>query len=129
MTSETLTSQTYSPELLAPHSEPAARVFPRALRPLSPVPTVTGVVIAAVGLVMIIVAWTQVAGEPNVARQVPYLLSGGILGLAVVMIGLIVVNVASKRRETALREQQTQLLADAVEQLGRVLGGDLHEQS
>jgi hypothetical protein len=132
-----MTSQTYQPELLQTHAEPppvsvsgvGTRTSPRALRPLSPVPTVAGIVLAAVGLVFIVVAWSQVANEANVARQVPYLVSGGILGLALVIIGVTTVNVASKRRETALREQQTRLLADAVDQLSRVLDDDRPHQS
>jgi xanthine/uracil permease len=99
----------------------------RALRPLSPVPTITGVVVVGLGLLLIAVAWSQVAGEANVARQVPYLVSGGIFGLALVLIGLTVINVASKRRETALREQQTRLLADAVDQLGDTLRDDPYQ--
>jgi hypothetical protein len=108
----------YAPDVL----ETAPRLTtPRVLRPLSPVPTVAGVVAVALGLVLIAVAWGGVAGEPEVNRQIPYLVSGGIFGLAVVLIGLTVINVASRRREIALREQHTQLLADAVEQLGVVL--------
>ena len=130
-----MTSQTYSPEVLDAGFEPAPVETPvvaprssvRALRPLSPVPTIAGVVVVAVGLLMIAVAWSQVAGEANVARQVPYLVSGGIFGLAFVLIGLTVINVASKRRETALREQQTRLLADAVDQLGGMLRDDPYQ--
>ena len=115
---DSVTMNAYAPDVL----ETAPRLTtPRVLRPLSPVPTVAGVVAVALGLVLIAVAWGGVAGEPEVNRQIPYLVSGGIFGLAVVLIGLTVINVASRRREIALREQHTQLLADAVEQLGVVL--------
>ena len=122
---DTMTSQTLQPDLLMSGVEPAARAAtPRALRPLSPVPTVVGVLVAAVGLLLIIIAWSEVAGEGDVARQIPYLVSGGIFGLAVVQVGLLIINVASKRRETALREQQAQRLSEAVAQLGHVLQGE-----
>ena len=132
---DTMTSQTYSPEVLDAGFEPAPaatsaatqRTSVRALRPLSPVPTITGVVVAAIGLLLIAVAWSGVAGEANVARQIPYLVSGGVFGIALVLIGLTVINVASKRRETALREQQTRLLADAVDQLGRMMHDDPYQ--
>lgn len=114
---DSVTMNAYAPDVL----ETTRLTTPRALRPLSPVPTVAGVVAVALGLVLIAVAWGGVAGEPEVNRQIPYLVSGGIFGLAVVLIGLTVINVASRRREIALREQHTQLLADAVEQLGVVL--------
>ena len=93
----------------------------RATRPLSPVPVYAGIAVAAAGILLIGLAWSGVAGEADVSRQVPYLVSGGIFGLALVLVGMTTINVASKRRETALREQQTRLLANAVEELGRVL--------
>ncbi len=95
-----------------------------ALRPLSPVPTYLGIAVAAVGFVLIAVAWGQVAGEVNVALQVPYLVSGGLTGLALVMVGVTVVSVAARRRDAALREQQTALLADALRELSAALDPD-----
>ena len=131
-----MTSQTLAPDEIESFSErgldaPGITTGSprlRRVRPLSPVPTYVGMIVVVLGLVLIGIAWSRVAGEANVSRQVPYLVSGGIFGLAVVLIGLTTVNIASKRRETVLREQQTRLLADAVEQLGRVLGDDLPYQ-
>jgi hypothetical protein len=125
-----MTAPTYQPEVLETYSEPAPEQTPRVagrlssgFRPLSPVPTYAGIAVVAVGLLLIGAAWSQVAGEANVARQIPYLVSGGIFGLALVLIGALVINVASKRRETALRERQARLLSDAVRELGRTLDG------
>jgi hypothetical protein len=92
-----------------------------ALRPLSPVPTYLGIVVTALGFVLIALAWGAVAGQTNVALQMPYLVSGGITGLALVMVGLTVMSVAARRRDAALREQQTRLLADALRELGAAL--------
>lgn len=50
-----------------------------------------GFAVAAVGLVLIIVGYVGAAGTLNVGEQVPYLLSGGILGLALVAIGMTLV--------------------------------------
>ena len=95
-----------------------------ALRPLSPVPTYIGIAVAAVGFVLILFAWGQVAGEVNVALQMPYLISGGLTGLALVMVGVTVVSVAARRRDAVLREQQTALLADALRELSAALDPD-----
>lgn len=92
-----------------------------ALRPLSPVPTYIGIAVAALGFVLILFAWGQVAGEVNVALQMPYLISGGLTGLALVMVGVTIVSVAARRRDAALREQQTALLADALRELSAAL--------
>lgn len=90
----------------------------------SPTPTYIGIGLVATGIVLISIAWGQVAGETNVALQMPYLLSGGMIGLALVLVGLTVVNIAAKRRDAALRTQQTELLADALAELRATLEGD-----
>ena len=95
-----------------------------ALRPLSPVPTYIGIAVAAVGFVLILFAWGQVAGELNVALQMPYLISGGLTGLGLVMVGVTIVSVAARRRDAVLREQQTALLADALRELSAALDPD-----
>jgi hypothetical protein len=95
-----------------------------ALRPLSPVPTYIGIAVAAIGFVAILIAWGQTAGETNVALQVPYLISAGLTGLGLIMVGVTIVSVAAKRRDALLREQQTQLLADALRELSSALDPD-----
>ena len=88
------------------------------LRPLSPVPTYVGAGVAVLGFVAMLVAWAGVAGENNVARQVPYLISGVGVGLGLVMVGVTIISVAAKRRDATLRERQIELLADALTALG-----------
>lgn len=95
-----------------------------ALRPLSPVPTYIGIAVAAIGFVAILIAWGQTAGETNVALQIPYLVSAGLTGLGLIMVGVTIVSVAAKRRDALLREQQTQLLADALRELSSALDPD-----
>lgn len=95
-----------------------------ALRPLSPVPTYLGIGVAALGFVLVMFAWGQAAGETNVALQIPYLISGGMVGLGLIMVGVTVVNVAAKRRDALLREQQTDLLASALRELSAALDPD-----
>lgn len=92
------------------------------LPPLSPVPTYVGIAVTAVGFAVMAYAWAKVAGiVDNVALQMPYLVSGGLAGLGLVMVGVTIVNVAAKRRDTQLRQQQTQLLADALRELRSAL--------
>lgn len=95
-----------------------------ALRPLSPVPTYVGIAVTLLGFVLILLAWGQTAGEVNVALQVPYLISAGLTGLGLVMVGVTIVNISAKRRDSALREQQTELLADALRELSAALDTD-----
>ena len=92
-----------------------------ALRPLSPTPTYLGLAVVALGFAIVAVAWGKVAGESAVALQLPYVLSGGVAGLATVMVGCTAVSVAARRRDAALREQQTHLFVDAVRELSAAL--------
>lgn len=46
-----------------------------------------GVGMAVVGVLLIVVAWFQASGTASVAEQVPYVVSGGLVGLALVILG------------------------------------------
>src|SRR5689334_22617656 len=82
--------------------------WPEWLRAESPAVTWIGLVVAAVGFVLIGIAWSQVAGETQVYLQLPYLVSAGLTGLGLIMVGLTVVNVSAKRRDAAERARQTE---------------------
>jgi hypothetical protein len=88
--------------------------------------TFAGVGVSIVGLVLLVVAWGKVAGLTNVALQIPYVISAGFTGLALVVIGLTVVNVSVKRTDALERTRQlTELrlllseLRSTVEEEGR----------
>ena len=74
-----------------------------------------GLGIAALGFVLIGVAWSQVAGEDLVYRQIPYLVSAGMTGLGLIMAGLTLINLSAKRRDALERERQ-------VDQLVSIMG-------
>src|SRR5207253_2853861 len=80
--------------------------LPAWMRAGSPVMTYVGVGVGLLGFVLIFVAWGQVAGEAQVYRQLPYLVSAGLTGLGLVMVGLTVINVAAKRHDEAERARQ-----------------------
>jgi hypothetical protein len=88
------------------------------LAPTSSVPTIAGIVIAAVGFVLIGVSWSEVAAQTNVALQLPYLVSAGITGLALVMVGLLVINISVKRQEAAQRREQMSELVELLKNAG-----------
>ena len=47
-----------------------------------------GVALPVVGVVLIVLAWWNAAGTAYVADQMPMLISGGLLGLALIIVGL-----------------------------------------
>lgn len=48
---------------------------------------VAGGVVAPIGLLCIVLAWIGASRTPNLFEQIPYLISGGLLGLALVFLG------------------------------------------
>lgn len=78
-----------------------------------------GLALVAAGFVAIFYSWTKVAGLVNVALQMPYLVSGGITGLALVIVGVTVVDVAVRRQDSHERTQQ-------MTQINRILT-ELHD--
>lgn len=89
--------------------------------PTSLLPTYLGVAVAAVGFVLMGVAWARVAGLVDVWKQMPYLLSAGLPGLGLVMVGLVIVNVSARRQDAAARARQMATLTDALHELQRTL--------
>jgi hypothetical protein len=76
----------------------------------------------AAGVVLIALAWNGAAGVDFVSGQIPYLLSGGALGLALVGVGVALVVVQNSRRDRAILESQLRELAAAVNRLANAVG-------
>ena len=94
----------------------------RALRTAILAPVVSiGLVLSAVAasaFVAIYLAWDGAAHTPYVPYQVPYLVSGGLGGLALLVLGLGLLDVHVNRVEAARRRADTDVvLRQAVELL------------
>src|SRR3954469_17884247 len=78
--------------------EPDAALFWRwvwdSLRP------VLGYVLMGFGLLALFLGWYGVSGESVVAKQLPYLASGGLLGLALVVLGGRFMTMQDLRRDS-----------------------------
>jgi hypothetical protein len=95
--------------------------FRRLLDPASPTLIYLGVAVVIAGFVFLAVGWSSVAGEVDVWRQMPYVLSAGLPGVALVMTGLVLVNVAVRRQDGANRQRENAALAEALAKLQRSL--------
>ena len=73
-----------------------------------------GLALIAVGLVVIGVAYNAVASQTALLAQVPYVVSGGLTGLALVIVGAAVLIVTSARTDRALLEAKLDALTDAL---------------
>lgn len=83
----------------------------RPWRSESNMPTYIGIAITLIGFVAIAFTWGKVAGLDSVPLQLPYFISGGLTGLGLILVGLTIVNVASRQRDADERTRQTQRLA------------------
>ena len=82
-----------------------------------------GLACIGIGLLVIGIGWNGAAGIDFVSGQVPYLLSGGALGLGLVLLGATLVIVQNSRRDRAFLEAQLRDLNVAVTRLANALGG------
>lgn len=94
------------------------------MRPTRPIMTFVGIGVAAAGFVVILFAWGKVAAQTAVPLQLPYLVSGGLVGLALVMVGVTLVNVQAKREDAAYRERQMDQLSEVLGEIRVLLGGE-----
>jgi hypothetical protein len=80
-----------------------------------------GLLVVAAGLLVIGIGWNgaaggggEVNGVPNLSAQLPWLLSGGVLGLGLVVFGAALVIVHNARVDRARLETKLDELVDAV---------------
>lgn len=88
-----------------------------------------GLLLTAGGFGLIAFTWGKTAALINVAEQIPYLVSGGLSGLGLILLGLLIVNLSAKRREAAERARQLEEVRDAIVQLRTTLEGEPESES
>jgi hypothetical protein len=76
-----------------------------------------GVVLCLAGFVLIFLGWNGAASVNSVAAQFPYLISGGIAGLGLVILGAILISVDSRRDDGQRVEQMLAEVRDALSRL------------
>lgn len=76
-----------------------------------------GVALVAAGFAAIFYTWARVAGLLDVAEQLPYVISGGFAGLALIIVGATVIDVAVRRQDRHERRHQVAQLDRALEEL------------
>lgn len=76
------------------------------MRGISQLPTYVGRVIIVVGFLLIVIAWNEAAELDYIQGQFPYLLSGAMPGLALIIVGAGLEYVQTVRQATAERAKQ-----------------------
>lgn len=77
----------------------------------------SGLALAIIGFVTIFYAWVKVAETVEVGRQMPYVVSGATAGLALVVVGIAVVDMAVRRQDRLERRQQLTTMRLVLEEL------------
>ena len=72
------------------------------------------------GLFLIFLGWNGAASYDREPAQIPYVVSGGLGGLALVVIGASLLIVQSQRADRAALQASVDELRDAIERLGGV---------
>ena len=98
-----------------------------ALRGVEHVGTYAGVLVTLLGGLLLLVAWGKTAGLTNVGLQVPFLVSAGCTGLALVAVGLTVVNIAAKSDDARKRRAQLAELQALLAELRRAVEDESRE--
>lgn len=99
----------------------AATFWARVMTPTSPALTYVGALLVVVGFGLIALAWADTARSTNVGLQMPYVVSAGLSGLGLIMVGLVMVNVAAKRQDGAERIRQMRALTETLSELQRTM--------
>lgn len=76
-----------------------------------------GVAFCVAGLVLVFLGWNGAASWDRVPSQFPYLISGGVAGLSLVVIGAALLVVQNQRADRAKLEASLGQLRDAIERL------------
>lgn len=82
--------------------------------PSSPALIYAGVVAVVAGFALLFVAWSEVAAQADVWRQMPFVLSAGFPGLGLIMTGLVLASVGVRRQEGVRRQRQMAALTEAL---------------
>lgn len=80
------------------------------------------------GLAAIGFGWHGVTGKTSVADQVPFVVAGGLGGLAVVVAGAVFVDVSVRLRDRRESREQVVRLTEALTEVRRLLETDLDDR-
>lgn len=79
--------------------------------------TYVGLGLVGLGFLIIGIAWDGAASLDYVQGQFPYLISGGIAGLGLILLGVVLLVIQTMRQDAAKRARQVQELALAITEL------------
>ena len=88
-----------------------------------------GLVVAALGFGTIFFSWIKVAATLDVGRQMPYVVSGAMTGLGMIVVGIAIVDMTVRRQDRQERRQQLATMRHVLEELRAVMDADSQQES
>ena len=88
-----------------------------------------GLLVIVAGFGAIAFTWSKVAATLSVGLQVPYLASGGFIGLGLIVVGVGVISIGVKRRDNFNRVRQIEKLAVTMESIEKSVTGGSADQA
>ena len=83
---------------------------------------IVGVLLLIIGGVLITLGWDGASDLDYVQGQFPYLLSGSVPGLALIIIAMTILLLSVLRRDAQEREEQLEQLSASITELAAMLG-------
>ncbi|CAB4733817.1 MAG: hypothetical protein F2667_14440 [Actinobacteria bacterium] len=106
-----------SPRPAAPSPAPTPSLA-RPRIPASPSAAVwAGLAVVAFGFGTILFSWIKVAATLDVGRQMPYVVSGAITGVGLIVVGIALVDMAVRRQDRQERRQQLAVMSTLLVEL------------
>lgn len=92
-------------------------VIPQWLQAASSTWIWSGITLIALGFGLIALTWSSVSQEDEVYRQLPQIVSGGFTSLGLILVGMLVISVATRHVDALLRQRQNAQVITLLEQL------------
>jgi hypothetical protein len=86
--------------------------------------TYIGVISMAAGFALIAVTWGKVAGLLAIPLQLPYVASGGLTSVGLVVLGATLISVSAARRDAHKREARLEELSQILRSISEVSDSD-----
>ncbi len=91
--------------------------------------TYIAVGLVAFGFLVLFLAWNGAAEKDTIQQQFPYVISGGLTGLATIILGVAVFVIQDGRRRSAENEELMRELQATLAQVAEGLGASLPDRS
>ena len=87
-----------------------------------------GLLVIVGGFGLIAFTWSKMAGTLSVGLQLPYLASGGFVGLGLVVVGVGIISIGVKRKDNFGRLRQIEKLSTTMESIEKAVTGTPDER-